>query len=150
VSFTFELLHPPAEGELPSEDAKKIMAMSGAHEAEAFGIQDGADREALITMWQFGTLKVHVVKREKEIVGYALWTFGRSIMNKDTDAVLIAAYVEPRARGSGAFRLLLSAGKIAMSAIGATRIAVMVDEGSKMQKFFERDGAERISNIMRW
>ncbi len=150
MSFSFHVLHSPEEGGSVLEEAKKIMTLSSAHETEVFGVEGKVDRETLLMMWEAGTLKVHVVKDGDKVVAYSLWTFGKSLMNADTDAVMIAAYVAPEYRGAGAFRLLLSAGKIAMSAVGATRIAAMVDEGSKIQKFFESDGARRISSIMRW
>lgn len=150
MSLTFHVLHSPTNGDVPSEEAKQIMTMSSAHETEVFGAEGNADRETLLMMWEAGTLKVHVVKSEGAVVAYSLWTYGRSVVSRDVDATLIAAFVARNHRGSGAFKLLVSAGKIAMSALGATRLAVAVDSGSRFEKYFKDDGAQPISCIMRW
>lgn len=150
MSLTFHVIHPPREGEAPSEDAKEILTLSGSHEMEVFDARDGADRETLLTMWGLGSLKVHAVKENGKIIAYALWIVNRSMMVRETDGVLVAAYVKPEHRNNGAFKLLISAGKIAVSSAGATRLLVVVDKDSKAKKFFERDGAKELSTTLRW
>ena len=91
--------------------------------------------------WDAGAYKIFAVKSGNEVAGYALWTFGPHPFKKhEVDAVLFAAFVTRAHRGRGAFGLLLEESRKAVKYMGATRVAVAVDDGNRMQTFFEAKG----------
>lgn len=140
MSYTFHVVHPREDAETVNT-VQRIINMSKEHGEEALSTDFNPDVEALLVAWNAGAYKVFAAKTGDRIAGYAIWSFGaHPFKQHEVDAVLIAAFVDCAHRGKGAFGLLLEESRKAVKYAGATRVAVAVDDGHRMQTFFEAKG----------
>lgn len=140
MSYTFHIIHP-GKDERTREMLQQMIELSKNHGAEVLGGDFDPDIEAILKVWQAGVYRFFAVTEGDKVVGYAVWTFGKSSFSRrETDALLTAAFVLKEHRGRDAFNLLFDESLRAMKYAGATRIGAQVDTGHKMASFFTAKG----------
>lgn len=140
MAYTFHAIHPLDDAQTV-RTVQEIINMSKGHGEEVLASDFNPDLESLLATWQSGVYKVFAVKSGPTVVGYSVWSITVHPFKKhETDAIMIATFITKEHRGKGAFGLLLEEGRKAVKYAGATRVAVVIDDGHPMQIYFEAKG----------
>lgn len=126
------------------ELVRRVIDLAAIHWEEMSwtnGRQFSPDIDMIANAWRDGGIKLITAYKDSSVVGYQLWTVSQSILEKSRmDSSLFSVFIESDFRGQGDFKPFLDFGVQAMRALGARRITIVCDSGSRMSATIERMG----------
>jgi hypothetical protein len=117
---------------------QKLMPLYDAHAKEIGMPSNGGDAAMAVGPgWQAGTIKLFTAQEGSQIVGYSMWSAGKSWMSKQDYVTMVGMYLEPSYRGTNG-REFLGYCKQAFAIMGIKKILAIGDEGTGFDKWLRR------------